>query len=59
MMNLITVLAALFLALFVVVYLLERFSPDVPNEKIAKLSRYIIPLMALVLVIQAIRFFIT
>jgi len=55
--NLISILAILFLSLFVVVYLLERFGPSTPNEKITKLANYIIPLMALVLVLQAIRFF--
>jgi hypothetical protein len=55
MTNLITVLVVLFLALFIVVYLLERFGPNVPNPKIEKLARYIIPLMALFLLLQGIR----
>lgn len=55
MANLITVLAVLFFTLFIVVYLLERFGPKVPNEKITKMSRYIIPLMALLLLLQGIR----
>ena len=57
MMNLVTVLLVLFFTLFILVYLLERFGPSVPNKQIDKLARFIIPLMGLFLLLQAIRFF--
>ncbi len=57
MANLITVLAVLFFSLFVVVYLLERFGPDIPNEKINKMSRFIFPLIGIFMILQAIRYF--
>ena len=55
--NLITVLAVLFFSLFIIVYLLERFGPDVPSEKITKMSRYIFPLIGIFMVLQAVRYF--
>lgn len=57
MLNLITVLCILFFSLFVVVYLLERFGPDVPSEKIDKMSRFIFPLIGIFMILQAIRYF--
>ena len=58
MANLFTVLVILFATLIVVVYLLERFGPNVPNEKINKMARYIFPLIALFMLLQAIMYFI-
>ena len=56
-MNLITILAVLFLSLFIVVFLLERFGSGTPNPNVMKLSKYIFPLLGVVLLIQAIRMF--
>lgn len=57
MLNLITILAVLFVTLFVVVALLERFGRRHSSEDLGKWSRWIIPLIALVLVLQAFRHF--
>lgn len=57
MLNLITVLAILFLALFLIVALLEKYGKRHSGEDLAKLSRLIIPLIALLIVLQAIRHF--
>ena len=57
-MNLITILAVLFLALFGLIFLLERFGPNMPNQTVMKLSKYIFPLMGVILLVQAIRYFI-
>lgn len=57
MLNLISVLAVLFLALFIIVALLEKYAPRQSSEEVGKLSRFIIPLIALVIVLQAIRHF--
>lgn len=57
MLNLISVLAILFLALFVIVSLLEKYGRRHSSEEVSKLSRLILPLIALVIVLQAVRYF--
>lgn len=55
MTTLITILALLFAALFIVVTLTEKYGSR-DQEKTAKLSRYIMPLVALLVVAQVIKF---
>lgn len=55
MTTLITILALLFAALFIVVTLTEKYGSR-DQEKTAKLSRYIMPLVALLILAQVIKF---
>ena len=55
MTTLITILALLFAALFIVVTLTEKYGNRDP-EQTAKLSRYIMPLVALLILAQVIKF---
>jgi len=55
MTTLITILALLFAALFIVVKLTEKYGSR-DNEQTAKLSRYILPLVALLILAQVIKF---
>ncbi|CAM3782170.1 hypothetical protein [Parendozoicomonas haliclonae] len=48
-MNLITILVALFIGLFVLVKLAERFSKPVSNEQYGKYSKWIIILLCIFL----------
>ena len=57
MANLLLILGVLFVALILVVPLIERFGGKQSDQDISKLSRYILPLVALLLVLQAIRHF--
>ena len=53
-MNLLLILGVLFLALLVVVPLLERFGKPQDEQKISSMSRWILPLFALLAVLQLI-----
>jgi hypothetical protein len=55
MTTLITILALLFAALFILVTLAEKFGNRDP-EQAAKLSRYIMPLVVLLILAQVIKF---
>ncbi|GAA0548620.1 MULTISPECIES: hypothetical protein [Rheinheimera] len=55
MTTLITILALLFAALFIVVTLTEKYGSR-DSEQTAKLSRYIMPLVALLILAQVIKF---
>ncbi|HEY9040648.1 MAG TPA: hypothetical protein VIN66_00560 [Rheinheimera sp.] len=55
MTTLITILALLFAALFIVVTLTEKYGSR-DSEQTAKLSRYILPLVALLILAQVIKF---
>ncbi len=55
--NLLIVLGALFVLLLLVVPLIERFGGKQSDRDISKLSRFILPLVALLLLLQAIRHF--
>lgn len=57
MLNLISVLAILFLVLFIIVSLLEKYGRRHSSEEVSKLSGLILPLIALVIVLQAVRHF--
>lgn len=54
MTALITILALLFVSLFIIVIVTEKYGSR-DTEKTAKLSRYIMPLVALLLVAQLIK----
>lgn len=54
-MALITILGVLFLALFVVIPLVEKHGKKHSPEELSKLSRWIMPLMGLILVASLIK----
>lgn len=56
MLNLITILLLLFLALLVVVQLLERFGKRHNPEDIGKVQRFILPLIGLIFLLQGLRY---
>ncbi|GAB3038697.1 hypothetical protein [Bowmanella dokdonensis] len=55
-MTVFYILGALFVALFILIPLLERSKTRFSNEQVAKLSRWIWPLMMLLLIIQLVRY---
>ena len=55
MENLFTLLFFLFVTLALLVFILGRFAQPVSDEQTARFSRWIIPLLFLLLVIQIIR----
>ena len=55
--TLLTILLVLFIALVVVVPLVERFGKPHSNQEISKIARWVLPLMMLLLVLQALRHF--
>lgn len=56
MLNLITILLVLFLALFVVVQLLEKYGKRHSQEELGKLHRFILPLIGLIFLLQGLRY---
>ncbi|KAA1176097.1 hypothetical protein FWJ25_02905 [Marinobacter salinexigens] len=52
---LLTILAVLFVALIIIVPLVERYAPKGESRGYGTLSRWIIPLVALLLVLQIVR----
>lgn len=46
------ILGALFLALIIIVPLIEKFGPRMSKEEIGKIARYILPLAGLLLILQ-------
>ena len=55
--TLLTILAVLFLALVVLVPLIERFGSRDQPQDYSSLSRWILPLMAILIVLQMIGYF--
>ena len=55
--TLLTILLVLFVALVVIVPLVERFGKSYSNQEISKIARWVLPLMMLLLVLQALRHF--
>jgi hypothetical protein len=53
--TLLTILAVLFLVLIVVIPLIEKFAPKGEARDYGNITRWIIPLMALVFVLQLLR----
>ena len=57
MENLLKLLFYLFIAVALMVFVLERVGKPMDNEQMAKLSRWVLPLVALLLVAQLFRYF--
>ncbi len=55
MENLLKLLFILFIAVAVMVVVLERFGKPMDNEQQVKLSRWVIPLLAILIIAQIIR----
>lgn len=55
MLNLITILLALFAVLFAIVYLLEKFGKTHNPDDISKMQRFILPLLGLIFLLQGLR----
>ncbi len=53
--NLLKILLLLGVGLFVMVFLAERVAKPIDEEQTAKLSRWILPLIAVLLVVQLMR----
>jgi hypothetical protein len=56
-LTVLIILGVLFIALLVVVPLLERSSFRISNEQMSKMSRWILPLLVVMVVIQLIMHF--
>ena len=56
-MNLITILVVLFITLYVVVKLAERYGKPMTNEQQQRYSKWIVILVAIMLLASVIRFF--
>ncbi|MCH8536972.1 MAG: hypothetical protein LAT66_04285 [Alkalimonas sp.] len=52
MPTIVIILAVLFLALFLLVTVLEKFGKRHSNEELNKITRFIFPLVAIVLLVQ-------
>lgn len=57
MATLITIIAILFLTLLVIVPMWEKYAARHETYDFGRLSRYIMPLMALLIVLQLIRYY--
>ena len=57
MQTLILILLFVFLGVFLMVFFLERLGGEAEPEKVAKLSRWIMPLVGLLLVLSTLKFF--
>ncbi|WP_213999379.1 hypothetical protein [Arsukibacterium sp.] len=55
--NLLTILVILFVSLFVIVTLVEKFGKKAEDQDLSKYSRWIYPLMAVMLVAYLIKYF--
>lgn len=53
-MALVTILGILFISLIIIVPLVERFGPKTSDTQTRKISRWILPLVAALLVLQLI-----
>lgn len=56
-MTVLIILAVLFASLFIVLPLIERSNIRISDEKVAKLRRWIWPLLMLLVLAQVIRYF--
>ncbi len=57
MPTLLLILGTLFLALFLIVPLVERFGKKHSKQELHKITRWIMPLLMLLLILQALRYF--
>jgi hypothetical protein len=53
--TLLIILVVLFVALLVIIPLVEKYAPRGENRDLNKIARWIIPLMALLIVMQMLR----
>ncbi|MDL0433595.1 hypothetical protein QPM17_20840 [Marinobacter sp. TBZ242] len=53
--TLLAILAVLFLALIIIIPLVEKYAPKNETRDYSRITRWIIPLMALAIVLQLIR----
>ncbi len=51
-MVVLKILGILFLVLIILVPLMERFTKPMKDEEVSKISRWVLPLVALLLVVQ-------
>ncbi len=56
-MNLLMIIAGVLLALLIIVPLLERFGKRHSDQEIHKVARWIFPVILLLMVLQAFRYF--
>lgn len=56
MPNIILILLLLFATLFIMVTLVERFGKKQSEEEVSRLSRWILPLVGLLLILQLIAY---
>lgn len=54
---LLMILAVLFLALIIIIPLVEKYAPKGERRDYGNITRWLIPLMALVLVLQLLRYY--
>jgi cadmium resistance protein CadD (predicted permease) len=57
MLNLLLILVLLFAVLAILLPLLEKRGKEMTPEQMQRMSRWLIPLIAIALVLQAIRYF--
>ncbi|MEX0964026.1 MAG: hypothetical protein WDZ52_08320 [Pseudohongiellaceae bacterium] len=57
MTVLLAILATLFLVLVIGIPLIEKYSTPKSDEELSKLSRYMLPLMVILVIATAIRYF--
>ena len=55
--NLLLILGVLFLALVIILPLVEKFGPKQTDKEVSKMSRYIFPLVGILMIIQTIIYF--
>jgi len=58
MVTLLTILAVLFVALIIIIPLIEKYAPKGETRDYGNIMRWIIPLMALLLVLQLFRHYV-
>ena len=57
--TLLAILAVLFLGLIIIIPLVEKYAPKGENRDYSKVTRWILPLIALLIVLQMLRHFFT
>ncbi|MDX3774223.1 hypothetical protein QE250_08870 [Chromatiaceae bacterium AAb-1] len=55
--TMLAILGVLFLALFILVPLMEKFGQKSDNQQLNKITRFIFPLVVLLAVLQAVNYF--
>ncbi|GAB2189739.1 hypothetical protein MAH1_13470 [Sessilibacter sp. MAH1] len=56
-MNLLLILGILFIALFILIPVLERYGKSYSPEEVSKISRWAMPLVALLIIVQILLYF--